>query len=316
LSLSRLARIVVAVVLTTVVIWNADPMSVLRAATGAGLSWIGAAVALVLLDRALMAYRWIELLCGLTEGTRPPFATVLRIFFVSTFVGTFLPSIGGDVYRAYSLSTHEVRPAESAASVLMDRILGVLSMVLLAAGALVLMPRFASHAGIVASLAIATAGCAVAVAVVFSETAAALATRWMAVLPIGRVERAAMALTDAVRRYARHHGELGRVLAMSVAVQAIRVVQAYCLGQSLGIPLGISAYFVFIPLIVLVMQLPVSVAGLGTGPLAFDAFFGTVGVPSPDAVALSILFIALGVVGNLPGSILYAIGSKGRSTRP
>ena len=56
----------------------------------------------MLVDRALMALRWMELLCALTPGSRPPLAAVLRMFFVSTFVGTFLPSVGGDVYRAYA----------------------------------------------------------------------------------------------------------------------------------------------------------------------------------------------------------------------
>jgi hypothetical protein len=31
-------------------------------------------------------------------------------------------------------------------------------------------------------------------------------------------------------------------------------------------------------------------------------------VPSAHAVALSVLFVALGVVGNLPGGLLYASG--------
>ena len=61
-----------------------------------------------------MAYRWWTLLApvgrpegrhyeyavgsaDLQVGRRPPLATVMRIFFVSTFVGTFLPaSVGGD----------------------------------------------------------------------------------------------------------------------------------------------------------------------------------------------------------------------------
>jgi len=59
-----------------------------------------------------------------------------HIFFVSSFVGNFLPSIGGDVYRAYQLARLGVRSGEAAASVLMDRIVGVLSMVIVAAVAL------------------------------------------------------------------------------------------------------------------------------------------------------------------------------------
>jgi hypothetical protein len=35
-------------------------------------------------------------------------------------------------------------------------------------------------------------------------------------------------------------------------------------------------------------------------------FFRTAGVPQPAAFALSVLFVALGVVGNLPGGVLWA----------
>jgi glycosyltransferase 2 family protein len=313
LSLPRLARIVFAVGLAAIVIWNANPAEVARAAAGTDLGLVALAVLLVLVDRTLNAYRWIELLRALTPGSRPPFATVLRIFFISTFMGTFLPSVGGDVYRAYSLASHDVRPAESAASVLMDRILGVLSMVLLAVSALILMPRFATHGGITVSLGLAAAGCVVAGTVVFSSTAAGVVQAWAARLPGARLRRIASSLTDAVRRYSRHHGELLRVLAASVAVQMLRVFQAYLLGRALGIPLGIGAYLVFIPLIVLVLQVPVTVSGIGTSQWAFDWLFGQAGVPSAQAVALSILFIALGTVGNLPGGILYALG---RARRP
>jgi hypothetical protein len=54
------------------------------------------------------------------------------------------------------------------------------------------------------------------------------------------------------------------------------------------------------------MLLPITVSGLGTSQVSFDYLFGQAGVPSAQAVALSILFVALGIVGNLPGSVLYA----------
>ena len=41
--------------------------------------------------------------------------------------------------------------------------------------------------------------------------------------------------------------------------------------------------------------------------------FGRVGVSSPHAFALSVLFIGLGIVGNVPGAFLYAFG---RADRP
>jgi uncharacterized membrane protein YbhN (UPF0104 family) len=120
----------------------------------------------------------------------------------------------------------------------------------------------------------------------------------------------ASGLVDAVRRYARHHGELTTVLFASTLVQALRVIQAYCLGQAIGIAAPLWTYFVFVPLIVMVMQLPITPSGLGTSQLAFDLFFRQVGVPSAHAVALSILFVALALVGNLPGVLLYLTGAR------
>jgi hypothetical protein len=93
--------------------------------------------------------------------------------------------------------------------------------------------------------------------------------------------------------------------------KSLRIVQAY-LGADSASTLP-STYFAFIPLILLVMLLPVTFNGIGTSQAAFVWFFARAGVPAPAAFALSVLFVALGIVGNLPGGILYAVGHSGRS---
>src|SRR5262245_66491951 len=108
-----------------------------------------------------MALRWIDLLVALTPGSRPPFGRVLRIFFVSSFVSNFVPSVAADMYRAYALARHDVHLAESTASVLMDRVLGVLSMVIVGACALPFAQGLGTERGLMLSLAVAFAACAV-----------------------------------------------------------------------------------------------------------------------------------------------------------
>jgi glycosyltransferase 2 family protein len=312
-SFSRLLRIAIAFGLTAIVIWKAQPGEILRTVGQATTSWIIAAILLVLVDRSLMAWRWIDLLCALTPGSRPPFPTVLRVFFVSTFIGTFIPAIGGDAYRAYSLSRYDVRLAESAASVVMDRVLGALSIAILGGMAALLAPRVAVGPAIVVPLVLALLLCAAVAAAVFSERAASIALAISMRLPGRTIKNAGTSLTEAMRRYSRHHLELVRVLVASVVVQAIRVAQAYCLGRAIAIDLPLATYFVLIPIVLLVMLLPITINGLGTSQYAFDVLFGQAGVASPQAVALSILFVALGIVGNLPGSILYAAeGRRGQ----
>jgi uncharacterized membrane protein YbhN (UPF0104 family) len=137
------------------------------------------------------------------------------------------------------------------------------------------------------------------------------------VQPRRKARTLAAGLVDAVRRYTTRHGQLTNVLLSSIGVQILRVLQAYCLGLSLGLQTPLWVYFVFVPLIVIVMQIPVTMMGLGTSQVAFQVFFGQVGVASAQSVALSILFVALAVVGNLPGGLLYVIGTeRGVTPRP
>jgi uncharacterized protein (TIRG00374 family) len=298
-------------VLTAVVLWNANPRAVLSATANADLRWIGIALALVVIDRALMAYRWIVLLGPIDPRSRPPLRDVLRIFFVSTFVGTFLPgSVGGDVVRAYGLSRLNVSSAIAAASVIMDRVLGVFSIVLVGAAGLFLAGRsdLLSDRAVLVPLAAAGAGCIAAATIVFTDSGAAVAQRVARMLPLSRPRRIAADLTQAARAYSRFHADLLNVLAGSVAVQLLRILQAYALGHSLGITTGLAVYLAFVPLILLVMLMPVTINGIGTSQAAFVWFLGLANVQEAPAFALSVLFLALGVVGNLPGGLLYARG--------
>lgn len=307
-SLKRSLRIAVAIALTALALYWWDPRHILAAAAGADWRWIAAAIGLVLVDRTLMAMRWIELLVALAPRSRPSLRTILRIFFVSSFVSNFVPSVASDMYRAYALSRHDVHLAESTASVLMDRALGVFSVLLVGAAALPFVEDFAARGAVIAGLLAMFVLCALGAAVIFSERAADRLRATAALVPLPGLQQVTAALTDAVRRYADHHGPLLRVLALSVLVQIFRVLQAWCLGQALGLALPLDTYFAFIPIIVLIIQLPITINGLGTTQLAFVYLFVPAGAPGPHVIALSVLFLALGVVGTLPGGPLYAVG--------
>jgi uncharacterized protein (TIRG00374 family) len=308
---SRAARLIVAAALTAYVIWDAGPAAVVRAAVSSDLRWIALAIALVIVDRALNAYRWIGLLCPLE--IRPPAAAILRVFFVSTFLGTFLPgSIGGDVVRTYGLARLQVSTGVALASVLMDRLLGVVSIVMAAAIGLIVgrSAGFTADGLSLVALVGTMALCAAAGAMVFSERAARAGAVLAGRMPFAKLQALGRELLDATRAYARYHGPLALVLAESLAVQGLRILQAYCLGRALVIDAPLAAYLAFVPLILLVILLPISINGLGTAQLAFVWFFGRAGVGEAQSTALSLLFLGLGALGNLPGGILYAFGPR------
>jgi uncharacterized protein (TIRG00374 family) len=308
LNVPRFAlRLVVAIGLTALVVWMSDPRAIGVALTQASWRWVLAACGLVLVDRALMAYRWWALLAPLGDR-RPPLRTVMRIFFVSTFVGTFLPaSIGGDVVRAWSLSREDVSPTLSVASVVLDRLLGIAGILLMAAVGLGLVPELARNAAVELALVMTSTGCVLVLALIFSVRLDEALRGQLGRLPARLASLLEKGLSG-LQVYRKAHGVLLAVLLASGAVQVLRILQAWLLGIGVGINAPLAVYFGFIPIILLVMLLPITINGLGTSQLAFAWTFSQVGVATSDAVALSVLFVGLGIIGNLPGGLLYVTG--------
>ncbi len=84
------------------------------------------------------------------------------------------------------------------------------------------------------------------------------------------------------------------------------------LGLSLGLQAQLLDYFVFIPIITVITFLPISIAGVGVRELAFVFFFTRVGVPEYACISLSLLYFAMGIVGTLPGAVVYMYTGLGR----
>jgi uncharacterized protein (TIRG00374 family) len=307
-SVATPLRIVIAVGLTLYIFLRARPAQVGAALANASWTPIAMACVLVLIDRVLMGFRWVALLSTLRDR-RPPLRELARVFFVSTFIGTFLPqSVGSDAVRVWSLARSGVPASASLASVLMDRLLGIVSILLSAGVGLAIAPRVLQERAVIVAFAVTAAACVAALAFVFSVRLDDLVRRSLNRLPVLRLRSPLARLLDALQAYRQEHGMLAAVLGASIVVQALRILQAWWLGQSLGIPASFESYLAFVPIILLVMLLPITINGLGVGNSAFVWAFAQVGVDPAQAFALSVLFIALGIVGNLPGGILYVTG--------
>ena len=108
-------------------------------------------------------------------------------------------------------------------------------------------------------------------------------------------------------RYRDRLGLLAFVLGLSIGVQLLRVLQAFLLSEAMDLGTPAIYFLCFIPPILIVTMLPISVGGWGTANLAYVALFSQVGMDPDGAFVLSVLILALGVVGNLPGGLIYAL---------
>lgn len=258
-----------------------------------------AVLGLVALDRTVMIVRWVLLLR--TSRVNITTSQAVRIFLISSFVGSFLPAgVGGDAARAYGLSRITDASESALASVLVDRLLGVLSLVALGVVGVIVWTRSPDL------------DWRVGLAVGFMTLVclgAFWADRFVAVLtPASRgsgVGRYVYQVGLAISRYRGHRAVLAQVMAGSVVVQLLRILQAYLLGLGLGIAVPFRYYLLFMPVGLLMLMLPVSVSGFGLPQGVIVWLLRPMGVADEQSFALSTLIVLTGLAGNLPGLVLW-----------
>ena len=125
-----LGTIVSAVVLAAL-LWFTDPAQIWDTLSAADMRWVAAATLVNIATVPVMAWRWKLLLRA--KGIPVPIGWLTRTYFVALFLGQFLPAaIGGDAVRAVELGRRTHDAPEAVASVLIDRLVGVVSLVALA----------------------------------------------------------------------------------------------------------------------------------------------------------------------------------------
>src|SRR5205823_8213051 len=98
---------------------------------GTDLAWFLPAVVVSIATVPMMALRWQLLLEA--KHVSVPLGWLTRTYFVALFAGQFLPAaIGGDAVRVVELGRRTGDAPEAVASVLIDRLVGVVSLVALA----------------------------------------------------------------------------------------------------------------------------------------------------------------------------------------
>jgi uncharacterized protein (TIRG00374 family) len=310
--LTKGTKLMVRVLLAAALMWLATRQvawtDVYSAFRNGSTRWFGICLGLVVIDRALMAWRWVALLRVVETGPRVPLIQLVRLFFVSTLAGTVIPgNIAGDALRAVGASRLGASLPSSVGSVAVDRLLGTLSVLLMAVVGVVLAGRRLEAWWLWFALAIAAAGLAGTMLLLFDSRILAGLVRWAGGGRFTTIERWAHKFLLAIRQYGHHRGVLAGVLAASVAVQILRSAQTWCLGLAIGLTISGDWYFALIPFCTLAWLMPASVSGLGLGTASFVPLFALAGVPASDAVALSLLFWFLGILGNLPGAVLILI---------
>jgi hypothetical protein len=264
-----------------------------------------AAAWLVLFGSNLLAsYQWERLLAAVE--IRIPFWKVCAYYHVGLFFNNFLPAgIGMDVARVVDASRHGPTRAAAVSTVIMDRMIGTVALAGLAL--LTTIPAIDRFHLLAVYLAL----------VAFFVTSVLLL--WAVFHPglLPTVERLLARfglaglkphLDELALRFQHFRGRrrlLTGLLAVATLVQVSRVAVHVIVAYALGLRIPATYFFLFVPLLAVIVSLPISLNGIGVREGAGIILFGLVGVGRAQAFSLQFTTYLVGVAVSLLGVLIF-----------
>ena len=284
-------------------------------ARGASLAWLGGALALYLAMILASAWRWGLLLRA--QQLHFGFGTLTSSFLVATFFNNFLPSnIGGDVVRIADTAPAAGSKTLATTVVLVDRGIGLLGLVLVAALGASMGPRLIEAgpgigagmlwAGFIGAALIATPALLVPGALPrLLQPLRFLHPEW--------VDERLARLGGALARFSERPSALGGCFFGALVVQAVLVGFYLAIARSMNIPIGFAALAVVVPISFIVQMLPVSMNGFGVREATFGFYFTRLGLPLESALLVSFTGAALIMLFSLSGGLAYLLRKPSRA---
>lgn len=256
----------------------------------------------------ISAWRWRMLVKVQDMAVR--YVDIVRYCFIGLFFNNvMLGSMGGDVLKAYYLSRGAPGKAEGAViSVIADRTIGFLTFFGIGFAGIALNgrnPQLRGASWLLFALFCATCG---GLAVLYSKNVLKrmpFARKLLDRFPIGENVRR---LYRALYAYRARPSVLCRAMLVSVALQLATIVIVYWIAKELGMAaLAYRHLLLLVPLLGTVCALPITPSGWGTGEIAYCGFFGALGIPADQALALDLVLRAITISWSLVGGALYAL---------
>ncbi|MGB2906877.1 MAG: lysylphosphatidylglycerol synthase transmembrane domain-containing protein [Candidatus Aminicenantaceae bacterium] len=283
---------------------------ILRELRDVNLYWILASFSLHALGVWISAVRWRILIQA--QGDSVPLGYLVKSYLVGTFFNNFLPSrFGGDIVRIWDGSLYSRSLLRSSAVVLVERLTGVLILLLLALTASLIRLDMAREFPVIwlaMALALGGLGALFAFLTPVSE-------KLMRRLPESgfwkKLKHKTLEFREVVLVYRGQKGAVLRALFWALLLQINVIVHYYLAGKGFHLEVPLLDYFIFIPVVLLVLTIPITIGGLGVREGLYIQILGYYAIPASAAVAFSLIAdTAFTLAVGLIGAVVYITRKK------
>ena len=249
------------------------------------------------------AMRWRMVLKAL--GPEPPFFNTFLMLYMSMFFSLILPgAVGGDAVRMWAARKSGLTLLHAVNSVILERVatlLGLFALVTLTEP--ILFSRIGDNPAIYIFPALTLIGFLGTGFLMFLDRLPESLRHWRVVRGLGYLasDTRSVFLKFRYGGWSLFYAVLGH-LNLSLVV--------YILSVGLGMNLTFVDCAVLVPPVILIMTIPISIAGWGVREGAMVTAFGFIGVRPELALALSVLFGLSMTVSTLPGGLIWLFSRK------
>jgi uncharacterized membrane protein YbhN (UPF0104 family) len=266
-------------------------------------SWVLLATLLLLPQIAIVGLRWRWIISGLDPSERSvPLGPPIAITAISIFFQQVLPNLAAEGMRIVLVVRHGWSWQIGLASVLIDRCVGVLTMLIVSFAAL-LLPTAVTAVGAHRASALVVIGIILAsffVVLLAVPYFAPLLQRWRPIQPFAN-------LATAVHRILLLSGKGKAILAAAFLVHAFTIASVWSLGQAASLHLSAADAAVLFAVVVGVALIPISVGGWGLRELAVATLLQNYGIALEQALLFSVSFGLITILAALPGAVFWAL---------
>jgi len=265
----------------------------------------GLAVLMMLVQIGLGGVRWGLVLRALDAAFA--WGRTIAVFYIGVFFSIVLPgAVGGDAVRMWFARKGGLSLPTAINSVMLERAVTVFGLVLLVCLTQpILMVRVPDLPGTVV-FPVLLAVCVIGILALASmDKLPGSLHRW-------RLVRGLAHLAGDTRKLFFHPAWSLSCLLVALAGHINLSLAVYLLARGLDMDIHALDCLVLVPPVILIMTLPISIAGWGVRETAMVTAFGFVGVPGDATLVLSILFGIVTMLTALPGGLVFLLAGGRR----
>ncbi|MEA3291720.1 MAG: lysylphosphatidylglycerol synthase transmembrane domain-containing protein [Pseudomonadota bacterium] len=264
--------------------------------------WLSILVGILL--NATSSFRWQILLRS--KGLKVSFWRLLGFYYIGRFFNMFLPtSVGGDAARVWDLGKHTGDNYEALASVFMERFIG---MAVLATVSAVALARQETRLPIITNSLLFVIGVvAILLWLVLDKRVFNFARRMLSPLHplVGRLFDKLERVHDAIYSYRHQRKTLLLVITISTFFYLLAVINVWFSARAFSSEIQFSDMLLAVPAIMLIMNLPVSIGGLGLMEAGYTTIFVLFGYSPAIALSTALLVRFKTIVNAFIGAVIH-----------